>query len=306
MEKERHVKILSIIALIIAIVGMSLGFAAFSTTLNISSMASVTPSNNDFRVVFCNDYELGSCEDQTSDYPILCNAHNGAKCVGTVSDKDLELNDLKAEFTKPGQNVRYMFDIQNLGQYDAFLKAIRFDALSNGNYKKCSPATTDATKATDSLVQSACDGIRITISIDGEMYEPGMTNIIGHKLSKSTSQEVIFKIEYLQGSSLADGPFNVEIADFKFDYSSSEETSNIIEFTIDGEVYQAETGMTWEAWVNSSYNTISALIVDNVIYLEDPGETWGATFITDYDFKAQSPSDVIISNGQYTNYDGGW
>ena len=64
--------------------------------------------------------------------------------------------------------------------------------------------------------------------------------------------------------------------------------------------------MTWEAWVNSSYNTISALIVDNIVYLEDPGEVWGATFITDYDFKAQSPSDVIISNGQYTNYDGGW
>ncbi|MBQ3511969.1 MAG: hypothetical protein IJA30_06735 [Bacilli bacterium] len=49
MEKERQIKLLSIIALVVAITGMTLGFAAFSTTLNISSSATVTPNSEDFK-----------------------------------------------------------------------------------------------------------------------------------------------------------------------------------------------------------------------------------------------------------------
>ena len=50
MEHNRKIKILSIVALVLAISAMTLGFAAFSTTLNISSSASVTPNSGDFSV----------------------------------------------------------------------------------------------------------------------------------------------------------------------------------------------------------------------------------------------------------------
>lgn len=36
------------------------------------------------------------------------------------------------------------------------------------------------------------------------------------------------------------------------------DTVNLISFTIDGTSYQAEEGMTWEQWANSSYNTAGA------------------------------------------------
>ena len=51
MEKTRQIKLLSIVLLVIAITGMTLGFAAFSTTLSISSSATVTPNSEDFKVV---------------------------------------------------------------------------------------------------------------------------------------------------------------------------------------------------------------------------------------------------------------
>ena len=51
MEKGRKIKILSIIALVVSIIGMTLGFAAFSSTLTISSSASVTPNASDFNFV---------------------------------------------------------------------------------------------------------------------------------------------------------------------------------------------------------------------------------------------------------------
>lgn len=50
MEKQRQMKLLSIVALVVAIIGMTLGFAAFSTTLSISSSATVTPNSEDFKI----------------------------------------------------------------------------------------------------------------------------------------------------------------------------------------------------------------------------------------------------------------
>ena len=51
-KKTKQTKILSIIALITAVLCMSLGFATFSTTLTISSNANVTPDSSAFAVKF--------------------------------------------------------------------------------------------------------------------------------------------------------------------------------------------------------------------------------------------------------------
>lgn len=50
MERDRKIRMLSIVALVLAITGMSLGFAAFSSTLTISSSATVTPNSDDFKI----------------------------------------------------------------------------------------------------------------------------------------------------------------------------------------------------------------------------------------------------------------
>ena len=42
-------------------------------------------------------------------------------------------------------------------------------------------------------------------------------------------------------------------------------TNHVIEFTIDGSVYQANEGMTWEEWVASDYNTIGCTIKFNSV-----------------------------------------
>lgn len=52
MEHNRSQKLLMIIALIMGIASLSIGFAAFSTTLNISSSASVSPNSGDFKIRF--------------------------------------------------------------------------------------------------------------------------------------------------------------------------------------------------------------------------------------------------------------
>lgn len=52
MERDRKQKFIVMIALMVAIASMSLGFAAFSTTLNISSSATVSPDSSNFNVIF--------------------------------------------------------------------------------------------------------------------------------------------------------------------------------------------------------------------------------------------------------------
>ena len=52
MERTRSIKALSIVALIVAVVGLAIGFAAFSTSLKISQSATVKPSDESFNVSF--------------------------------------------------------------------------------------------------------------------------------------------------------------------------------------------------------------------------------------------------------------
>lgn len=292
MEKERHIKILSIITLVIAIAGMSLGFAAFSTTLNISSSASVTPNSDNFNIIFCNSINIGDCNSYVNhflDYKTVNGATNG----GTIADvMGTYASDLGASFTTTNQSIIYQLYVQNIGEYDAYLRGISYTSLDNGNYKKCTAATSDSTKATDTLVQAACEGIKVTVSVGGTPYELGSTNIFGHKLSKNSAEEVLFTIEYADGSTLVDGPFNVKIADIKLDYSTVDGISNLITFTIDGTTYQAEEGMTWAEWINSQYN------VDKYILTAEQGvikKSQGIEILTLNSIVVYSDSKIIGS-----------
>ena len=66
----------------------------------------------------------------------------------------------------------------------------------------------------------------------------------------------------------------------------------LINFTVDGEPYQAEAGMTWAEWLDSSYNTI-----DYSGTYEDQVYVWEAWVTLDGDFV--TPADEI----QATAYD---
>ena len=52
MEKNQNGKIIAIVALVIGVVGLSLGFAAFTTTLNITSVDDVAVDSGNWNVGF--------------------------------------------------------------------------------------------------------------------------------------------------------------------------------------------------------------------------------------------------------------
>ena len=52
MRIYRKAQMLTIVALVIVIVTLGVGFAAFSSTLNISSSTNVNPNSSDFKIAF--------------------------------------------------------------------------------------------------------------------------------------------------------------------------------------------------------------------------------------------------------------
>lgn len=103
---------------------------------------------------------------------------------------------------------------------------------------------------------------------------------------------------YLAASDDGDGYITLENCTISF---IEELEKTIIQFTIDGTTYTAESGMTWEEWVNSSYNTdgyfTGALSNNNDVYKADGQFDY---YIKEsYDGRGTGYTDNIIENHNY-------
>lgn len=106
MEKERSSKIIAIVALVVAVIALSIGFASYSNSVNISSSATVTPTN-DFSVLFSSS----ASSLLTNDVEAF-NVSDGATATDAVIDNGTTIptiGNLSATFTDPGQSVTYRF-----------------------------------------------------------------------------------------------------------------------------------------------------------------------------------------------------
>ena len=212
MEHSRKQKLLMIIALVMGIVSLSVGFAAFSVSLNISSSASVSPSSDTFSVKF-----------STSQNSLVVGAVTpSSKTTGiTTTDGVIDngtnptIKNLSAIFTSPGQYVEYTFYARNEGEYTAYLNNINF--LGD---KTC----TGETGTTASLVTSACDSIIISTTIGNNTYTE-TTPIERHTLAKGVGEQIKIRLEYLSTGTAVDGAFSIKFPNVAMVYSTIDDSS---------------------------------------------------------------------------------
>ena len=213
MEKNINIKLLSFFALVISIFVMTLGFAAFSSVLTISSSARVTPNSQDFKI-----FISGSSSDPYEDV-ISPTVTNGATADNAIVVGNMYTN-LKAYFTEPGQSVSFDAYTHNVGKFDAYAKAIYFDNLAGEAVnKKCIAEE----GATDALVQAACEGIKIvfvnnTVGVTQYMTVENISE--NNKLSPGVWISTSIVISYEEGSARADGPFSVNFGNIRFSFST--------------------------------------------------------------------------------------
>ena len=230
---------LTIAALIIAIVGLSIGFAAFSNTLNISSSASVNPDASALKVVFAKDYftEQKTTLNQLDTTAVVpTTAGTGVTATNGVINNDGQdgptLTGLSAAFTAPGQSVTYNLYVVNAGQLKAYLTDLVFGTTGNpakavsctvAQTKKVNDTTvnlTDEEKATESLVDAACEGISVSVKIGTLTAMTSSGSLNNLPLEVKGYEPVQIVISYAAGSAYVDGPMNVAFGDIEINASS--------------------------------------------------------------------------------------
>ena len=107
MEKERGAKIIAIVALLIAVVGLTVGYAAYSSTLTINGTANVDPAS--WKVNF--DYKTGTSLTGVT------KGHAAENTAPTLADTTISGFDVTLK--APGDSVTYNFLIKNSGTLNA-------------------------------------------------------------------------------------------------------------------------------------------------------------------------------------------
>ena len=261
--KYRRKQQLTIILVLVAVIStISVGFAAFSSTLNISSSATVTPNSDDFNIVFSSSQYAITTRDDSGTL-VSGTGTNGA--IGGITNLYRKsASGLIAQFTEPGQSLSTTIYAHNIGEYDAYLTGITIESVDGAKQKVC----TASSDASDSLVQSACEGISISVNVGGIDYQYG-ESISNHLLAKGSVEPVVITVTYAEGASRADGDFDIAFGDLSLDYSTVD-NHKLIEFSVTTangkQTYYAESNMTWEQWINSEYNTEGYICNDGKIY----------------------------------------
>ena len=124
MNKEREMKTLVIAALVISVVAIGVGFAAFSTTLQINGTATVNTVGKTWDVRFEKIEKTGlSTEGVESSTPSITDGTAGVNTTNTA------IGTITAAFKAPNQKLQYKITVKNAGTYDAKLTAASIPTL---------------------------------------------------------------------------------------------------------------------------------------------------------------------------------
>ena len=236
MEKNRSSKALLIVFLLLAVIGVSAGFAAFSNNLTISSKAKVKPNNNMYIYFASQNTKVNGkiVADPVSATPTQYDIVGGVEVEHTAtidntyaSEQSPKITDLRADFTEPGQQVTYSFYVYNAWEYDAYLKNITIADTKTCTAKEGSLSDNAQTRAQqEERIANACQGISISVKVGNDAaVSTTTTNINNHVLkadgaSGTGFEPVVVTITYADGSSISDTDFDVVFGDITLNYSS--------------------------------------------------------------------------------------
>ena len=217
MERNKTGQVIAILALVVGVISLSIGFASFASVLNIQASANVKPDSSTMNVDFSSSASSVEVNDIT---PTATPETVVATAAKIDNSSDPTIKNLSATFTEPGQKVVYEFYAYNACELNAYLKSIVYGNVTGKNLTKVCTASTGTT---DTLVQKACEGISVKVKVGNELEtSTGTASITGHALAKANGEKVTVTLEYETGASRADGDFSVAFGDITLNYSSAD------------------------------------------------------------------------------------
>ncbi len=211
---KKFVRCLIIVSLLVGVVGISIGFAAYSDVLQIKPSLTVTPDSKYFKVNFSSsslELETNPIEPTKSDASIVASS----AVIDNLNSPTIK--NLSAVFTEPGQYVVYSFYAYNTGRYNAYLNDVTFKNIDGKNVNKeciALPGTSE------DLVNQVCGDIQITVQVGSTICKETTNNIQDHVINRNAAEAVTIKFTYVNNDHYADGDFEIDFGDITLSYAS--------------------------------------------------------------------------------------
>lgn len=178
MEKERGAKIIAVIALLVAVAGLTIGYAAYSSTLTVNGTATVDPA--DWNVKFA----------YTSGDSLTAETTGNATQTTAPTLTDTAVSGFNVVLNAPGDSITYKFSVKNTGTLDATLGTFTMGTLS------CAP-NTDSTISQEDATE-LCNELQYTLK-----YADDSEITTGATLPKTNgSKDLVLKLVWPESSTL--------------------------------------------------------------------------------------------------------
>ncbi len=164
-RNQREMRIITVVALCVAVICLSVAYAAMNQTLKVSGEANMRVA--DWSIHF-NNVNASTTGVATYTMPNVSNT---------------QLSDFGVVLTKPGDSVTFTFDIVNDGGINAVLGTL------NKGKPECSSLTSDK----DAKI--VCDNLIYTLE-----YDNGSAVEVGDTLDSNTHMSTKLKIAYKDGA----------------------------------------------------------------------------------------------------------
>lgn len=175
--KDRGLKVAVVAALVISVIAIGIGFAAFTETLSINGNATVQTSS--WKVKFT-DLSTGTTAGTAS-----------ITTAPTINTNDTTISTYDVKLAKPGDSVTYTFKVANTGTYDAKLTSVTIPTPT------CTGTGTNAeTDATN-----VCKHVTYSLT-----YSDGGTIAVNDALAAGASKEMKLVLSYDTHNVAADLP----------------------------------------------------------------------------------------------------
>ncbi len=174
MEKERKIKVLSVAALLVAVLGLTVAFAALSQTLTINGSATVNTATWDIHFNNLSEPTL------TGDAAVTT--------APTIDTKGTTIGNYALKLTKPGDSVTYTFDVVNSGTINA-----KITDLVKADTPTCT-GTGDSTTADAKVI---CDGLTYTLTYTDGGAAVAKDDTLNANETKNLTLELSFESDSL-------------------------------------------------------------------------------------------------------------
>ena len=230
MEKDRSARLIAIVALVLAVTGVSIGFAVLSTNLTIQAPVANVNANKDLFKVYFSSSQSSYEHNQVTPSLSSGGDENFKGNPIDISDTSTILSGIGGTFTAPGQTITYELGIANVSKIKGYLTSITFNNPDSGvSFAKCETVSDKGNGLEAESVATACQNLHVNVYVNGTKYSGSNSNISKNEINAQVDaqpgmQTLKVEIIYDADATPVDGDFKATFGTIQLDYETKDNT----------------------------------------------------------------------------------